>query len=191
MKGKYYFVPLQTRTDFQLTQYSKYPNIENFIREVLLSFSKHSPANTVIDIKHHPMERGMSTYSRYIDKVARQYNIHHRVIIIFDVHLPTCLKNAIGTITINSTVGLSSLFHNTPTITLGNAIYDIDGLTCYGMELDNFWTNYSKPDRKLFLKFRSHVISTTQLNGGFYGRFPEFSQRATSEMKCRLPITNT
>ena len=77
-----------------------------------------------------------------------------------------------GTVTINSTVGLSSLFHNTPTITTGSAIYDIKGLTSEGMSLDDFWDNYVMPDKILFKKYRNYLVQTTQLNGSFYGRFP-------------------
>lgn len=175
LKKLYYFVPLQTRTDFQIKVYSRYPSIRAFIQEVLLSFAQHSPPDTSLVIKHHPVERGMRTYAKYIAKLSRDYGIENRVLVIYDVHLPTCLKNAIGTVTINSTVGISSLFHNTPTITLGTAVYDIEGLTCRGMNLDTFWKEYKQPDRQLFLKFRSYVIAKTQLNGSFYGKFPDFS----------------
>jgi capsular polysaccharide export protein len=92
---------------------------------------------------------------------------------VHDVHLPTCLKNAIGTVTINSTVGISSLFHRTPTITLGSAFYDIEGLTCQGMSLDRFWTHHKPPQQRLFQKFKSHIIEQTQITGSFYSRFPE------------------
>jgi capsular polysaccharide export protein len=174
LKKKYYFVPLQTRTDFQLTEYSNFPDIESFLRDIITSFALYSPPDTYLVIKHHPMERGMSTYLKCIEHLCHRYNIRDRVLVIFDVHLPTCLKNAIGTVTINSTVGLSSLFHRTPTLVLGQAVYDIEGLTCRGMNLDAFWTGYQSPNRHLFLKFKNYVIAETQLNGGFYGKFPDF-----------------
>ena len=69
----------------------------------------------------------------------------------------------IATITINSTVGLSSLYHGIPTLTLGKAIYDIDGLTCKGMKLDEFWTKNKKPDELLFKKFRTFLIQNTSI----------------------------
>lgn len=175
LKKKYYFVPLQTRDDFQLKTYSPYDSIEQFIQQVIESFAKNAPSETILVIKHHPMERGMPTHEHFIKELCNQYDVANRVLTIYDVHLPTCLINAIGTITINSTVGPSSLFHNTPTITLGTAMYDMPGLTCHGMLLDNFWTDYKIPDPILFSKFRNHVISETQLNGGFYGIFPDFS----------------
>ena len=92
---------------------------------------------------------------------------------VHDLHLPTLLRHAKGTVNINSTVGLSSVLYGTPTITLGKAIYDMEGLTCKGMYLDDFWTNYQVPDMELANKFKQHLIETTQLNGSFYGRMPE------------------
>ncbi|MCP3942058.1 MAG: capsular biosynthesis protein [Desulfobacteraceae bacterium] len=170
----FYFVPLQTKNDFQLTEYSDYNNIEEFIKEVVFSFAKNAPSHTYLVIKHHPMERGKKKYARFIKQLAKHYGLKKRIYVVYDVHLPTCLKHAIGTITINSTVGLSALFHNSPTITLGQAVYDIHGLSCKGMKLDKFWKEYKQPSRKLFNAFRKHVISKTQLNGGFHGKFPDF-----------------
>ncbi len=169
----YYFVPLQTYNDFQLTEHSDFSSIESFIERVIHSFAKYAPDNRLLIIKHHPEDRGRKNYMRFIDTLAQNLGIEERVITIYDLHLPTCIVNAIGTVTINSTVGISSLLHGKPTITLGNAIYDIEGLTCRGMCLDDFWTNYKVPDRELFEKFRRYLIETTQLNGSFYGVFPE------------------
>ncbi len=172
LSKKYYFVPLQTSSDFQIKEHSKYNSIEEFIEEVLISFSKYAPKDKLIVFKHHPMDRGRKDYTKFIKELSKELNIEYRVIVTFEIHLPTALSNAIGTVTINSTVGLSSLFHKTPTITLGDALYDIEGLTCKGMSLDDFWRDYKNVDYHLFKKFRGYLIKTTQLNGGFYGLFP-------------------
>lgn len=137
------------------------------------SFAIHAPRDTYLLIKHHPEDRGRKDYKNYITREARKLGIEQRVITIYDLHLPACLKNTIGTVTINSTVGISSLYHGKPTITLGNAIYDIEGLTCRGMSLDDFWTKYKTPNKELFKNFKRYLIKTTQLNGSFYGKFPE------------------
>lgn len=171
-KNNYYFVPLQTYNDFQIKEHSPFSSIEDFIKEVMKSFMKFAELGTLLVIKHHPMDRGKKNYTKYINELSAELGIKNRVIIIHDVHLPSCLKNAIGTVTINSTAGLSSLYHNTPTIVLGNAIYDIEGLTCKDMTLDDFWENYKVPDEELYKKFRQYLINTTQLNGSFYGIIP-------------------
>jgi capsule polysaccharide modification protein KpsS len=99
--------------------------------------------------------------------------------VFHDVHLPTCLKNAKGTVTINSTVGLTSLGYGIPTITLGNAIYDIEGLTNKKVSLNDFWKESFSPNRLLYEKFIQCLIDKTQLNGSFYGLFPvEFEEKA-------------
>jgi len=169
----YYFVPLQTYNDFQLRKHSSFASIESFIGYVIHSFALNAPKDTLLILKHHPEDRGRKDYRKHIEKQAEKYDIAQRVVVVYDLHLPTCLKHAIGTVTINSTVGLSSLYHGIPTITLGSAIYDIRGLTCYGMSLDNFWTDYILPDHLLYDRFRDYLIEHTQLNGSFYGRFPE------------------
>lgn len=173
-EGKnYYLVPLQTHNDFQITEHSDFSSIEEFIETVMNSFAKNAPRNRLLIFKHHPMDRGRKDYTKYINTLSEKLNIGGRAISVHDIHLPTLLKNAIGTVTINSTVGISSLYHHTPTIVLGNAIYDIDGLTCKNIPLDDFWVNYITPDAELFEKFRRYLIDQTQLNGSFYGRFPD------------------
>jgi len=171
LSKKYFFVPLQTYNDFQVLEHSGYKSIEKFIIEVLDSFSK-TDGDIWLIFKHHPVDRGRKNYKSFILEQARHFEVDKRVLVLHDTHLPTLLKNAKGTITINSTVGLSSLYHETPTITLGNAIYDIENLTCKGMKLDTFWYTQDSPDMELFEKYRSYLIEHTQLNGSFYGCMP-------------------
>ena len=170
---KYYFVPLQTHNDFQVLQHSNYRSIEKFIIEVLESFAHHAPKDTYLVFKHHPVDRGRKNYSFFIEEQAELLGIRKRIYAVHDVHLPSCLKNSLGTVTINSTVGLSAISYNIPTITLGDAIYDIKGLTNKGISLRKFWHQYKKPDAELYNKFRQYLIQTTQLNGSFYGRMPD------------------
>ncbi len=170
---QYYFVPLQTHNDFQVLQHSNYRSIEKFIIEVLESFAHHAPKNTYLVFKHHPVDRGRKNYKSFIVEQAELLNIEKRIYVIHDVHLPDCLKHAVGIITVNSTVGLSAISHNIPTITLGDAIYDIKGLTNKGISLNFFWYQHKKPDAELYKKFRQYLIQTTQLNGSFYGRMPD------------------
>lgn len=173
LSNNYFFVALQTYNDFQVLEHSGYKSIEKFIIEVLESFSKNT-LETWLVFKHHPVDRGRKNYKKFIIDQARHFGIEDRVLVLYDTHLPTCLKNAKGTVTINSTVGLSALYHETPVITLGNAIYDIEGLTCKDIKLDDFWHKQQAPDMELLEKYRSYIIENTQLNGSFYGDVPIF-----------------
>lgn len=168
LSKKYYFVALQTFEDFQILHHSDYASIEEFIEEVIVSFAKYAPKDTYLVIKHHPMDRGKKNYTAFVKQKSRDNNCEGRVKSVHDLHLPTLLKNAIGTITINSTVGISSLYHQTPTLCLGRSFYDIEGLTSKGVAIDDFWKNYKSVDGELFNKFRCYLIQTTQVNGSFY-----------------------
>jgi len=168
LSKKYYFVALQTFEDFQILHHSDYGSIEEFIEEVVESFAKHAPKDTRLVFKHHPMDRGKKDYTAFIKARAQKHGCEMRVKSVHDLHLPTLLKNAIGTITINSTVGISALFHKTPTLCLGRSFYDIEGLTSKGVALDDFWQNHKNVDSELFNKFRCYLIQTTQINGSFY-----------------------
>jgi len=168
LKTKYFFVPLQTYNDFQVKIHSPFDSIEEFIEVVLNSFAKNS--DKYIVFKHHPMDRGRKDYKKFIINLAKKYQIENKIFITYDLHLPTLLKNSLGTITINSTVGLQALHHNCPVKVLGDAIYDIKYLT-YQNNLDKFWNNPTKPNKKLYIKFRNYLIKNTQINGNFYGYF--------------------
>ncbi len=173
LSNKYYFVPLQTHNDFQILQHSTYRSIEKFIIEVLESFAHHAPKESYLIFKHHPVDRGRKNYRSFILEQASLLNIQERILVFHDVYLPDCLRHAIGTVTINSTVGLTSIGYGIPTITLGDAIYDIEGLTNKGLSLRKFWHQHKKPDRDLYLKYKQYLIAHTQLNGSFYGLFPK------------------
>lgn len=170
LKKKYFFVPLQVYNDSQIKIHSNYNSIEEFISEVIESFSKSASSEFYLVFKHHPQDRGFTNYRKIIKTTARKFGVEGRVIYIHDLNLPTLIKNSLGVIVVNSTVGFQSLFHNIPVKVMGKAIYDIPGLTDQN-SINSFFRNPQKINKVLFHKFRNYVISTTQLNGSFYGRF--------------------
>lgn len=163
----YFLVPLQTHNDSQVVTHSNFCGIKNFINEVMFSYAQSSCEELLV-IKHHPVDRGRKDYFSFITKRAEFYGVKNRVKVIYDVHLPTCLKGAKGVVTINSTVGLSALYHKTPVKVLGEAIYDIDGITDQANLVD-FWRNPTPPDKEIFTNFYHYIIDKTQLNLAFYG----------------------
>ena len=168
LSKKYFFVVLQTVNDSQIKFHSNFNSMEEFIVFTIKSFSSNAPKDKILVFKHHPMDRGRADYFSFILNLSIKFGISKRVHIIYDVHLPTLLKNAIGTITINSTVGLSSLNHKTPVICLGKAIYDIDGITARGLSLDEFWNLNLKINTSLLENYKCYLIKYTQINGSFY-----------------------
>lgn len=114
LSGKFYLVPLQVHNDFQVSAHSDFESVRAFIEMVVHSFAEHAPPNTRLVLKHHPMDRAYTDYTRFLRNLARERGLGDRVIYVHDLHLPSLLRHTIGTVVINSTVGFSSLFHGKP-----------------------------------------------------------------------------
>ncbi|MES2974060.1 MAG: capsular biosynthesis protein [Pseudomonadota bacterium] len=164
---QYFFVPLQVHNDSQQLYYSGFESIEAFIRHVVASFGAHAPQGTRLVFKHHPMDRGQRHYGQVIAQAARESGCAGRTDYFVDGHLPTLLSHAAGTVTVNSTVGLSSLWHGTPVKVCGKALYDHPRLTFSG-PLADFWQAPGAVDAQAVHAFRNELIAQTQLPGTFY-----------------------
>ena len=169
--GNYFVCPLQVHCDMQVVEHSKYNSIEHFIGDVLMSFAQHAPSNKAIVFKHHPMDRAYTDYSMLFANLVSELGLQGRVFYVHDVCLPTLLKHAQGTVLINSTVGMSSLFHGTPVKTLGTAIYGGSGLASQ-LPLPAFWRTNEMVDETTFMRFRALLIATNQVNGNLYRKLP-------------------
>jgi len=167
LSKRFFLVPLQVHQDAQVLFHSPYRSVVSFVAEVISSFAAHAPAETHLVFKHHPLDRGFREYQALIARLATEHGVGGRVRYVHDVHLPTLLDHARGTVLINSTVGMSSLLHGTPVKALGRAIYDIPGLTHQGT-LATFWQQPERIDRDLYQRFRNFVIERTQVNGNYY-----------------------
>jgi capsular polysaccharide export protein len=166
-KQAFYVLPLQLSSDAQIRQHSRFADMIEVITEVLQSFAHHAPCDSRLVIKNHPLDAGLIPYRKTIARLAAQLNIAERVFYLKSGDLNVLLKKAVGTVTVNSTVGGLALSLDCPTIALSDAIYNLPKLTFQG-QLDDFWDNATPPDAELFRCFRNTVIHTTQINGGFY-----------------------
>jgi capsular polysaccharide export protein len=164
---RYFLLPLQLNADAQITRHSPYRNMREVMNVTMASFAAHAPDDAWLVIKNHPLDTGLSPYRRYLASIAADLGITDRLLYLETGHLPTLLDHASGVVTVNSTAGISALLHRVPTLALGEAIYDLPGLTFQG-GLDAFWTAAEVPDRALFGAFRKTVIDCTQINGDLY-----------------------
>jgi len=163
--NNFIFFPLQVESDFQIKKHSPFNNIEESIHEFFRLYTKYNSTEYIV-IKHHPMDRGKNDYNKIIRLNAIKFNIDlKKIMYIYDVDLPTCLKHAKKCITVNSTVGLSALIHELPVFLMGEANYNIKTIT--NTEID-FFTNVKQPDMDLFNKLKYTIIEATQVNGSFY-----------------------
>ena len=163
----YFLFPLQMQNDFQIRFYSKYPNLEAAIDEVISSFANHASADNVLVVKVHPLDPFLINWEKYCRIIASEHGISDRVLYIDGGALNPLIEKARGVVTINSTVGIWTLLLGRPLITLGSAIYNIKGLTNFN-SLNAFWQNPIAPDLSLRDAFIKALTSTIQLRGVFY-----------------------
>lgn len=163
----FYLLPLQLASDAQILHHSPFADMLEALYKTLTSFAAAAPENSRLAIKIHPLDPGIINYQKTIAETAKKMNIRDRVFYLGGGHLPTLLTHTRGVVTVNSTVGMSSIVHGKATKCLGNAIYDLESMTYQG-SLDDFWTSDFKPSSSTFRAFRKVVMSLTQINGGFY-----------------------
>lgn len=164
----FFILPLQVSTDSQIHTHSNFSSMQECLLEVMQSFAQHAPKHCQLIVKHHPMDRGFTSYRRVIDRfIAQNPDVFGRIIYVHDITLPTLMRKAIGMVTINSTSGMSAMLHKLPVKVIGRAHYDMQGLTDQ-QPLSTFWQNPVAPDMQAVYDFRLYHINYTQLAGSFY-----------------------
>ncbi len=171
LKDKYYFVPLQVFNDSQIRFFSPYKDIKDFIEEVLISFAKYGLNDTYLIFKHHPLDIGFRCYRKLIDEISKELKIRERIFYFKTGDIKAFIENSLGVITVNSTVGVTALLMGKPVKVMGEAIYDIDGLTFKG-KLDEFWKESLsfKVDEEILKGFINYLKDNILINGSFYKR---------------------
>ena len=168
MPGSYFLVPLQLSTDFQIRAHSPYRHEREAVREIIASFAASGSPHKLVFVVH-PLDNGLIGWSRLIARLARQCGVAEQVRALPGGTPAELLRNTAGVVTINSTVGVTALQNGVPVKVLGNAVFDVAGLTCQA-PLDAFWRDPPPPDSALMADFLRALIGTTQVKGGYYER---------------------
>lgn len=182
LDNRFYLAILQVYNDSQIRHHSPYDDVRDYINDVMYSFATKAPATKFLVFKHHPMDRGHRLYGPLIKQLSLKYGVQNRVLYVHDLPMPEMLKHAEAVVTINSTAGLSALIHHKSLKVMGNALYDIKGLTYQG-HLHQFWTAGFKPDVKLLNQFRGYLLEATQINAVFYDSNKSVSLNSFQEEK--------
>ncbi|HLY46599.1 MAG TPA: hypothetical protein VKQ73_13545 [Stellaceae bacterium] len=164
----YFLVPLQISTDFQIRAHSRFRDVREAVRTIIASFAESGSGCKLVFVVH-PLDNGLIGWNRLIASLAREHGIAQQVVALLGGTPIELLCNAAGIVTINSTVGVTALHHGVPVKTLGNAVFDIAGMTCQA-PLDAFWRDPPAPDPQLTADFLRALVATTQVKGGYYQR---------------------
>lgn len=166
--GDSYFVfPLQLENDSQLQLHSPFRALAPAIEHVIASFAANAPPSTRLIVKQHPLDNGLQDWQAMVAQFARDHGVDGRVCYMEIGDIVPLVKKSRGLVTINSTTGTFALGAGVPTTVLGQAVYDIPGMTFQG-PLDSFWAAPEPPDAELFAAFRRVLIERCLIPGGFF-----------------------
>jgi capsular polysaccharide export protein len=168
----FWVLPLQMEVDYSIRAYSTFPDMSTVIERVIASFARHAPTADHLLIKLHPLDPGLRDWRRIVRDYAVRHNAADRIHFLDGGLLHTLLDRARGVVTVNSTVGIWSLRSNVPTMVLGEAVFDVPGLTFAPGEglpaLDRFWTEAQAPDSQLLDAFIRALAKHVQIRGVYY-----------------------
>lgn len=170
---RYVLVPLQVAADTQLGRAALGWSNARLIMEVLHSFATAAPKSHRLVFKIHPLERGHSNDRELAFQVARMLGVEDRVDVIDTGSLGLLTRHCAGMITINSTSGLSAIFHGVPLLVVGEAFYANDALaTCARgtPDFDSFWTGGHVADAQLRHTYLAWIRKMSLKTGDFYVR---------------------
>lgn len=166
LEGRPFFLlPLQLSGDYQIRSHSPFPDMRAAVAYVMESFARHSPSGAHLLIKAHPFDTSLIHWRRYIDGRARRLGIRERVHFIDGGQLDQLAAETAGMVCVNSTSATLALAAGSPVCTLGEAIYNIPGLT-FQRHLDEFWTNAVPPEPGLYGAFRRVLVDRCLVRGG-------------------------
>ncbi|MDD4616122.1 MAG: capsular biosynthesis protein [Alphaproteobacteria bacterium] len=166
-KEKYFVFPLQLEHDFQIVAYSSFNGMEEPIRKVIRSFAEHSEKTTRLIVKSHPLDPWITNWERCVARAALDSNLGDRVVFVDGGNLDKITAGACGMVTVNSTSGVKALQLGVPVKVLGQAVYDIEGLTYRG-DLDAFWRDAKAPKAVDVDAFINVLAATIQIRGVFF-----------------------
>jgi capsular polysaccharide export protein len=163
----YYVFPLQLDFDFQIIAYSNFDGVGQAIQQVLESFAKHAPAETKLVLKEHPWDPAITRWERIMTAHVERLGLQGRVHYLRGGNLDDLVRASKGMVTVNSTAGMRAVQLGRPLKALGQAIYDVPGLTFHN-SLDEFWTGATPPDATLVADFLRALAGSVLIRGVFF-----------------------
>jgi capsular polysaccharide export protein len=132
---------------------------------VIESFAANAPQGVHLLLKAHPLDCSFFNWRRFVDRQAAKLGLTGRLHFCDGGDLDDLARDARGLVCVNSTSATLALAHGTPVCTIGNAIYDVPGLTDQ-QNLDDFWASPTPPEPGLYEAFRRVLVDRCLVRGG-------------------------
>lgn len=168
---QYFLVPLQVNADANMVKFSNGWTSVRLIVESLRSFAIYAPPDLRLVFKIHPMERGHNNLTTLITSTAEKLGLTDRVDVVETGSLGLLTRHSAGMITINSSSGLSAVFHGVPLLVMGRAIYRHPALAQCGndeRDFNAFWTSQHVAKPELRANYLAWLKRNALKAGDFY-----------------------
>ena len=166
LEGRSYFLlPLQLSADYQIRAHSPFPDMQSAAKYVFESFAADAFPDNHLLVKGHPMDSSFFNWRRFVKREARRLGIESRLHYLDGGNLDAMVEASKGLVCVNSTSATLALARSVPVCTLGDAIYDIAGLT-HQNHLDDFWTEPTPPEPGVYEAFRRVLVHRCLVRGG-------------------------
>ena len=164
----YHLVLLQLAHDANFLDHGPFPDQASFLDTVFRGFAAGAPSHHHLVLKAHPLEDGREPLRPLIRRLAKQHGLVGRVHFLAGGKLARLLDTARSAVTVNSTSAEQALWRAKPLRALGEAVYNRPEFVS-DQPLAEFFAAPRHPDRDAYLIYRSFLLVTCQVAGGYYG----------------------
>ena len=163
---RFFLFPLQLDSDYQIRVHSPFGAMRPAIETVMESFARHAAPDVALVVKEHPLDGGLQDWRGVVGEIAARLGIADRVAFLEQGDLLALVQGSCGMVVVNSTSGTLALAAGRAVKVLGDAVYDIAGITHQG-PLDGFWSAPQAPDRKGWDAFCRVLARRCLIHGAF------------------------
>ncbi len=163
----YHVVLLQLAHDANFRDNSGFDGQAGFLREVFEAFAQSAPPHHHLVLKAHPLEDGRDPLRPLMLRLGREHGLGERLHLITGGKLARLLDGAESAITVNSTSAEQALWRGLPIKVLGRAVYNRPEFAST-QSLKEFFERPEPPDHAAYLTYRSYLLQTSQVGGGYY-----------------------
>ncbi|MFD0979633.1 capsule biosynthesis protein [Tropicimonas aquimaris] len=163
----YHLVLLQLEHDSSFQAHGPFETMEEFLQLCIEAFATGAPRHHHLVFKAHPLEDGRSPLRPDIARLAAEAGVSERVHFVPGGKLAMLLDHARSAVTVNSTAGQQVLWRGLPLRSFGAAVYDKPEFVS-DQPLAEFFAAPTRPDSRAYRTYRSYLLETSQVTGGFY-----------------------
>ncbi|MEM1430750.1 MAG: capsule biosynthesis protein CapA [Pseudomonadota bacterium] len=163
----YHLCLLQLAHDASFTAHGPFPSMERFLSVVIDGFAGGAPRHHHLVFKAHPLEDGRTPIRADIARLARAAGVSERVHYVRGGKLAALLDQARSAVTVNSTAAQQALWRGLPVKAFGRAVYAKPEFVS-PQPMAEFFAQPMRPDSRAYRDYRSYLLETSQIAGGFY-----------------------